>query len=249
MTEPRRLLSDPNGGLESMLLRAGAEETPSPRAVERTIAAVGAGAATLGVAATVAGAPVVAGAATVTTLSAGGAVKLLAIGAVAGLASGGAIYGVSRAVSQTDAKPAPVVAPVVTAQAPPEPAPVPVVVPESLPPAEPPVAEAPSPRPAAASARSTGSPLAAEVALVDGAHAALRRGDARGALAALAPYEASFESPRLLPEVFALRMEASETAGDARGARLWASRLVSRYPKSAQAAGARALLDETHAGQ
>jgi Tfp pilus assembly protein PilF len=43
--------------------------------------------------------------------------------------------------------------------------------------------------------------------------------------------------------VFALRMEASESAGDGQAARRWASRLVSRYPGSAQAARARALLE------
>jgi hypothetical protein len=243
MTEPRRLLSDPRGGLESVLLRAGAEEEPSSRAVERTVAAVGAGVATLGVTGAAASAPVVAGAATATSLGAAGTMKLLAIGAVVGLASGGALYGVNQVVERAE-KPAPVLAPVRTAKAP-EPAPStpPVVTNAPSPLVEPPATKASAPRSAPPSAPSVGSPLAAEVALVDRAHASLRRGNAVGALRILAPYEASFESPRLLPEVFALRMEASELAGDGQAARRWASRLVSRYPRSAQAARARTLLE------
>jgi hypothetical protein len=244
MTEPRRLLSDPRGGLESVLLRAGAEEVPSPRALERTVAAVGAGAATLGVVTAAASAPVGAGAAAVTSLGAAGAVKLLAIGAVAGLASGGALLGVARVVEQRTAEPVPVVAPAVSGVAPlePAPAPPPVVAKEEPPPAVP-AAEPPAPRPVTTSTATAGAPLAAEVALVDRAHGALRGGDARGAVAILAAYESAFASPRLLPEVFALRMQASERAGDGRAARLWAGRLVSRYPRSAQAARARALLE------
>jgi hypothetical protein len=244
MTEPRRLLSDPAGGLESVLLRAGAEEEPSSRALERTVAAVGAGAATLGVTAAAASAPAVVGAATATSLGAAGAVKLLAIGAVVGVASGGALFGVTKVVERSERKPVPVVATSAAATAPGKPAgPPPVMVGESLPPAELPAVEPPKPRPVAARASSVGSPLAAEVALVDRAHASLRRGDAGGALGILASYESAFESPRLLPEVFALRMEASESAGDGQAARRWASRLVSRYPGSAQAARARALLE------
>jgi hypothetical protein len=243
MTDPRRLLSDPHGGLEAALLRAGAEEEPSRRAVERTVAAVGAGAATLGIVGAAASAPVVAGAAAASSLGAVGAVKLLAMGAVAGLASGGALFGVSRVVNERPEKPVPVVAPAETAVAPPLPAPPPPVVTVEAPPVvEPPVSAAPAPRPAPASTEPEGTPLATEVALVDRAHAALRRGDASEALAILAAYESAFASPRLLPEVFALRMEASERAGDAGAARQWASRLVTRYPRSAQAARAYAVL-------
>jgi hypothetical protein len=243
MTEPRRLLSDPRGGLESVLLRAGADEEPSPRAVERTVAAVGAGVATLGIVTAAASAPAVVGAATATSLGAAGVVKLLAIGAVAGLASGGALLGVTKVVERSATQPVPVVAPAVIASAPVELAPPPpVVATEPPPPPEPPSVEAPAPRPLAASTPSVGTPLAAEVALVDRAHGVLRGGDARGALGILAAYESTFESPRLLPEVFALRMEASERAGDDVAARRWAGRLVSRYPRSAQAARARTLL-------
>jgi hypothetical protein len=243
MTEPRRLLSDPEGGLASELLRAGVEEEPSPHAVERTVAGLGAGAATLGIVNTAASAPAVVGAAATTTLGAAGAMKLLAIGAAVGVASGGALFGVARVVERAE-RPPTFQAPHVSAPLPPNPVvsapPVVAEVPPSL--ADPAVTEVPAARPKAPSAHSGSSPLAAEVALVDRAHASLRRGDARGALGLLASYEAAFESPRLLPEVFALRMEASESAGDDQAARRWASRLVSRYPRSAQAARARALL-------
>jgi hypothetical protein len=245
MTDPRRLLSDPRGGLESELLRAGVEEEPSARAVERTVVAVGAGVATLGVVGVAASAPVVAGAAAATSLGVVGTVKLLAIGAVAGLASGGALLGVAKVVEQRASTPVPVVAPAVSVAVPvaPAPPPPPAVAPAPLPTAEMPAEEPPASRPAPASAPSVGTPLAAEVALVDRAHGLLRGGDARGALGVLATYESAFATPRLLPEVFALRMEASEAAGDESAARSWASRLVSRYPKSAQAARARSLLE------
>jgi hypothetical protein len=243
MTEPRRLLSDPGGGLASALLRAGVEEEPSARAVERTVAGLGAGVATISVVSAAASAPAVVATGAATTLGAAGALKLLAIGAVAGLASGGALFGVARVVER--AEPAPAQAPLVTAPVPSARvvSPPPLVAEVTPPLADPPVTEAPARRPAAPNAPSGSSPLAAEVALVDRAHTSLRRGDARGALGILASYEAEFESPRLLPEVFALRMEASESAGDGRAARRWASRLVSRYPRSAQAARARALLE------
>lgn len=244
MTEPRRLMSDPRGGLESMLLRAGADEEPSSRAVERTVAAFGAGAATLGVVTAASSAPAVVGATMATSLGVAGAVKLLAIGAVAGLASGGALFGVTKAVEQRASTPVPVVAPAASVAAPAEPVAQPPAFVSDAPPAvEPPAVGPSTPRPVATSAPSVGSPLAAEVALVDRAHGVLRSGNARGALGILAAYESSFESPRLLPEVFALRMEASERAGDEAGARKWASRLVSRYPRSAQAARARTLLE------
>jgi len=244
MTDPRRLLSDPRGGLESELLRAGAEEEPSARAVERTLVAVGAGVATLGVAGVAASAPVVAGVGAATSLGVAGTVKLLAIGAVAGLASGGALLGVTKVVEQRSARPVPVASPVGTVVPPHE---VPPVAPrlsgarEAPPPAA--SAPLPAPRSASASAPPEGTPLAAEVALVDRAHATLRSGNARGALATLDGYESAFAPPRLLPEVFALRMEASEAVGDENATRSWASRLVSRYPKSAQAARARTLLE------
>jgi hypothetical protein len=233
-----------------MLLRAGADEAPSSRAVERTVAALGAGAATLGVVTAASSAPAIVGAATATSLGVAGTVKLLAIGAVAGLASGGALLGVTKAVEQSASKPVAAVVPAVSVAAPVEAVPLPpALVPEAPPAVEPPAVEAPAPRPAATSAPSVGSPLAAEVALVDRAHGVLRSGNARGALAILAAYESSFESPRLLPEVFALRMEASERAGDEVGARKWASRLVSRYPRSAQAARARTLLEGPAEGE
>jgi hypothetical protein len=247
MTEPRRLLSDPRGGLESELLRAGLDEEPSPRAVERTVAAVGAGAATLGVAGIAASAPLVVGTtAAATSLGVTGTVKLLAIGAAVGLASGGALLGVTKVVEHRAPQPVPAVAPARSAPVALPPAPalpqVAVVVPPA--PVAAPTEEVPAPRAAVTSAPSTGTPLTAEVALVDRAHALLRGGDARGALGVLARYESAFAAPRLLPEVFALRMEASESAGDGGAARLWASRLVTRYPRSAQAAKARALLGD-----
>lgn len=244
MSDSERFLG--GGGLADKLFRAGIDEAPSPRVVQRTLVALGAGAATLGAAGI--GAAAGLGAATgaegaATVLGTAGLVKFLAIGVVSGVAVSSASWSVTTALEQSrDVERAPVVQPVnprVERAAPATPAvgvPIPLA-PEPLASVAEPVA------PRAPAGPEDASPLAAEVALVDRAHAALRRGDAGGALAALESYERTFAAPRLLPEVLALRMDASDRLGDLSAARLWAGRLLSQFPKSAQAARARALIE------
>jgi hypothetical protein len=244
MSDPQRL-SEEQTGLAATLLRAGADEGPSPRVIERTLAAVGVSAATLGAAAVATASAAAPGA--VGGLATTGVVKLLAVGAMAGVGVGGVAFGVRTALQS---EPVPVErahsAPVRSAE---ERAPLPSEPVASI--APPPATEdAPSPPPPRQAPPSASfppvaerAPLAPEVALVDRAHAALRRGDAPAALAELASYEQDFSEPRLLPEVLALRMEASDRLGDATAARFWAGRLLGRFPRSAQAARARALLE------
>jgi len=87
-----------------------------------------------------------------------------------------------------------------------------------------------------------GAPLAAEVTFVDRGRALFQRGDATGALGALAGYERTFREPRLMPEVLYLRMEATLLAGDKARANDIARRVVRVYGKGPHAARARAIL-------
>jgi hypothetical protein len=88
---------------------------------------------------------------------------------------------------------------------------------------------------------SLGAPLAAEVTFVDRGRTLFQRGDAAGALAALAAYERTFSAPRLLPEVLYLRMEASLSTGDRTRASDLARRILRDYGKGPHAARARAV--------
>ncbi len=260
MNDPERLLHGPAASLATALLRAGADEVPARTAMEKTLLAVGAGAATLAAAGTV-GAATAASAASAGAAAAGAAgataatstlglaatVKLLAVGAVAGVAVSGAAWGVSHGLSpaRDEAPPASHAAPIFAPSAPAAPmraqATAPSAAPEAPTPTEPEASD-PSAKAFPLDETPPPPPLAAEVALVDRAHQSLARGDANGALAALAPYEQRFEEPRLLPEVLALRMEAADKLGDTTAARLWAGRLLGRFPRTAQSARAKALL-------
>ncbi len=106
-------------------------------------------------------------------------------------------------------------------------------------PAEPGSTGATSPLLSTASA----SELLAEVAAIDAARAAVARGDATRALAALDAYAANFKSHRFDPEALYLRMEALGHAGDLEGQRRVAQQLLSRFPSAPQTARARAVLD------
>ncbi len=244
MSDPRRMM-DERGGLGARLLRAGAEERPASKVVERTVLALAAGTATLG-AASLVGAATSAPAA---ALGAGAVLKLLGIGAAVGVAASGATWGVTTAFERESAPARPRSSAIATVRAP---AP-PLVLPSALPPPPAPsasvphlteISDAPAPRSTASfDVKDESAPLAREVAMVDRAHAALKRGDAALVLAELASYEQTFDTPRLMPEVFALRMEANQTSGDDAAARLWAERLLSRFPKSAHAVRAKAILE------
>jgi hypothetical protein len=240
MTDPERILDRPPSELAARLLRAGSEETPSKRSLQRALSAVGVGAAAFG-AASSAGALGTAKAVSSVTLVA--LTKWAGIGAVGGIMVAAAAHGFTTSEARAPAHPpAPIVqAPVGSA---------PVVPPPVEPPKTEPVA-APEPvtiqRRAAANVTAETeleAPLAAEVAFVDRGRAAFQRGDSGAALAALASYEREFAEPRLLPEVLYLRMEALEQRGDhARAAEL-GRRILRSYARSPHAARARAVLGE-----
>jgi hypothetical protein len=243
MNDPERLLTDPSSGLPARLLRAGAAEGPPERSLERTLAALGAAATTLGTA----GAAGALGAATtgkVASLTLLGLAKWAGVG----IASGVAVSVVAHAVEPA---PAPILAratPQVELVNPPRlPAPKPEVArvttaPEPAPSVEAPRQAVAGPAPEARPSESAGAPLAAEVAFVDRGRTAFQRGDAAAALTALQTYEREYPERRLLPEVLYLRMEALAASGDQAGARELARRVVRDFSKSPHATRARAVL-------
>lgn len=84
-----------------------------------------------------------------------------------------------------------------------------------------------------------------ELALVDGARAALGRGDTRGALRHLAAHDREFgTSGHFSPEVLYLRVEAHSKGGDRPGAREAAREVLRRYPNGPHAARARSELED-----
>lgn len=175
--------------------------------------------------------------------------KWLAIGALTGTVASSAVYGVSGALT-----PAPVASSVSRVETTPSapqvlprqpsardelreiPAPPPVEVVPSAPTA------APAPVNPEPSAERSGSSLAAEVTVLDGARQALGAGDASRALELLNGYEARFREPRMLPEVLYLRLEAFTLRGERSSAEAVARRILLVYPTSPHAARARAVL-------
>ena len=95
-------------------------------------------------------------------------------------------------------------------------------------------------RPAAGDARTfrralpTEAALAAESALLDKACVALARGDAQGALRALAEHRREFAAGALVEEREALEVKALARGGDLEGARRQARRFERQFPRSVQ---------------
>jgi TolA-binding protein len=85
--------------------------------------------------------------------------------------------------------------------------------------------------------------LKSEVAVLDRAREALRKGQSTTALEALDEYARRFKAGRLGLEAQYLRMETSLQRGDAAGARAIASRLLQSSPSGPHAARARAVLE------
>ena len=160
---------------------------------------------------------------------------------VAGAASGAGGYrAVEHARSQT-ARPAPQVARAPQADLPAPPAPLPDVVPAApMTPPPPSARETPAPRPRrtavatppARPAVRADDHLAAERALLEIAREALVRGQADGALAALACHEATFPQGELAEERDGLFVQALVAAHRDDEARLRAARFDHRYPRS-----------------
>jgi hypothetical protein len=100
----------------------------------------------------------------------------------------------------------------------------------------------PAPTPAGAPAVDARR-LAAEVAILDRAGAALRRGDTAAAAAALDEHARDFADGALLAEAELLRIEALIHAGDAAQARARARDFLVRFPQSPLSKRLRSLLD------
>lgn len=255
MNDPERLLRSSPDGLSARLLRAGADEAPAPRSLERTLAALGAASTALGTAGTAGalGASSTAGVLgaagggkVVTTLTLVSLAKWAGVGVASGVAVSLAAHVATRA---PESRSAPAAASVVSAE-------VRTVRPFDH------VAKAPEPRspspetsvtvearplvpptpPSHVVDERARAPLAAEVTFVDRGRALFQRGDSAGALTALGDYEQRFPEPRLLPEVLYLRMEALSLSGDRPRASDIARRIVRDYGKGPHAARARAVL-------
>jgi hypothetical protein len=248
MTDPERLLDNLPGDLGRTLIEAGVDEQPSDAARRRALVALGIGVPVFGIAGVALGASAAQGAAagSASALASGSMVtgiviaKWLGAGVVAGaLATATAHYAQQPAVSE---RPVPVATVAVVAP-PVKPAAPPVAVIANAPAALDPKPEpARAVAPAEVSIPQDATPLAREVAFVDRARALLEGGSARAAAEALSTYEREFEQPKLLPEVWFLRMRAAESAGDSAGARILATRLVEVFPRSPHTARARELL-------
>jgi hypothetical protein len=246
MTDPDRLLSELPGDLGRTLIEAGVEEQPSELARRRALIALGVAAPVLGVGSVVLGASAVKGAAAGSALTSGSVTSGIVIAKWlgTGLAAGVLATTAVQIVQRPAAEPARVVAPAAVMAPKNEPvvpvAPTPRV---EQPVPEPPVAELAAAPVAVEVETEAALPLAREVAFVDRGRALLEGGNAAGAALALRDYEREFPQPKLLPEVWVLRMRAAERAGDSAGARILAARLVEVFPKSPHSARARALLE------
>jgi len=266
MNDPERLADGHRSELVRTMLSAARDEGPSSAALQRTLSALGAGAAILSASSAAAGMAAAGsgggGGATASaaTLGATGvsavaskigqaslistALKWIGVGAVSGLLAAGVADRVAgpRAPERTALEPAP--QPVKTLATPiPRRAPEPVthappaVLPE--PERRPPPQVASKPSPQAADPR---VPLAAEVLAVDRAREAVAAGQPERALSELNAYERRFGDRRLAPEALFLKMEAFAERGDQTAARATARQLLSIDPNGPHAARARAVL-------
>jgi hypothetical protein len=261
MTDPERFLDHPPSELGALLLRAGSEEGPSHRSLQRTLSALGVGVTALG-AASSASALGTAGTAATAGLGAGAAaaavgtkwagslgVVVLAkwggVGVASGIAVALAVHGGTAAVQRAPvaalSTPA-VVTSVPSAVVASAPAPHAIETERAAP--EPPAAVASEAKSSASVAEEEAAPLAAEVAFVDRGRAAYQHGDALGAERALSGYEAEFAEPRLLPEVLYLRMEIATQRGERARAVALAERILRQHARSPHAARARLVLRE-----
>jgi hypothetical protein len=255
MNDPERLLHGSSDGLSTRLLRAGADEAPEPRSLERTLLALGAVSTALGTAGTAGalGAASTAGALgaagtgkVVTTLTLVSLAKWAGVGVASGVAVSLAAHVVARAPEPRSQPVATVASSAeVRLAAPPTHAASPQALANGPPEANVTVEARPS-SPALPKAHAkdelASAPLAAEVTFVDRGRTLFQHGNGADALAALAGYEQRFPERRLLPEVLYLRMEALSLTGERAQASDVARRIVRDYGKGPHAARARALL-------
>lgn len=239
MNEPERLFHGSESELARAMLGAARQEAPDERLLQRTLLAVGTGAAVIG--ATGAAGGMGAGTSSLSALAA----KWFGIGAIGGIVTMGAAVGVEQAVSsrvEAVEKPAAVVAPA-PVDVPAKPRDVSkeaTAVPEPVPTAKLGATPPPSaPRPEA----KAGEPsIGAELVAIDNARAALAAGNNARALSLVSAYERQPGQKRMSQEALVIRMEALARSGDSAGARSSAERLLAISPNGPQAARARQIL-------
>jgi hypothetical protein len=260
MIDPRRLADEDGPG--SALLRAAQGEIPPQRVLERTLAAVAAGAAT---------SLVSGGVAAKATAKTGSAaiVKFLLIGFASGAVTVGSAAAIHHRITKTpEEAPAKSVLQVSTKTTPETPARPPLgpsragtegtereqpptTVPRSVPGRAPErpisrrVEALPAPGfalPSATQSFGADSAMSVEVRLLDDARRALGEGRASDALAALGRYAREAPSRRLAPEAAYLEMEANRARGDRAATMRSAEVLLNTYPDGPHAARARRIL-------
>lgn len=209
MKDPKLLVSEGATDFERRWLSAARAEEPPPEVVNRIERALGIGVAA---AATTAAVP---------TVAAKGGLSALRIAGLSVLGVGGAV-GLVLLLTQSS-PPRPSLS--LSADQPP---PVVQTAPVGAAPAsaEPPALDKPSSAPAEAGA------LRDEIALIDGARAALSAGSPGQALTLLERYRARHPRGMLLPEALAMRIEAIDRSGDHARAHALARAFLAAYPHS-----------------
>ena len=241
MNDPDRLLLDSGAGsLERALLDAWNEDRPTREARAKTLAALGlASGVVTGAAATASVAP--------KAMVAGSAALLKWIG-LAVFVLGIAAVVVAKTRSDSDAKiPAPI-APTVTVTPPhvevapsPTPSSSTVLDLDSNPSTPAPALTGPSHASPHVS-RAADPDISPQLALIDGARAALASGDAARANALASRYESQFPNGAFSQEAEVLRIEAMLAQGDRDGATRAGTRFLQSHPSSPHAAHVRELL-------
>ena len=220
MTDPTRdpalLVSEGASDFERRWLSAARAEEPPPAVVARIEQALGLGAAT-----PASPAPPAEVAKVAAKVTGKGGLSALRIAGLSALGVGGTV-GLVLLLSRPAAPPAVPPAPV-----------APIAEPEATPAAgaqattPPPATPAPATLPVTAAGA-----LRDEIALIDGARAALAAGSSNQALSLLERYRARHPHGMLLPEALAMRIEAIDRGGDHARARSLASAFLAQYPHS-----------------
>jgi hypothetical protein len=233
MNDPRKLIDEQPDELTRNLLRSALDDDPSPRALQRTAAALGVAGIATG-SAKAAGAA--AGAKTGVKLGSMMALKWFGAGATAGLVIAGGVHlSTRRSEPPAHLQPAvATVAPAIEAQL--ETVRATPVLPASVPAAAEPQEPARNePAPSARAPAKTAT-IAAEIAAIDRARVALRRNDPATALATIDELErAGASAPgasALGPEATVIRVEALLARGEKSKAVALARRFIAQNPTS-----------------
>jgi hypothetical protein len=240
MMEPRKLLDDAPDEVTASLLRSATDDQPSARAFSRTALALGV--SSLVPLATSAAA---AGSATGTAAKLIGALglKWFGLGAVAGLilAGGASLTLREEPAASVSATRPPATVPVAATATTQNRQDVPVVTPppastapaQRASPEREPIASGKSKQPEPPAALKTPT-IAREIAMLDGARAALRRNDPGAALAAVDALERN-GTVALGPEVTVIRVQALLARGETARATALARRFLAENPASPHA--------------